>query len=226
LVEPLDAFSATNPPTHPELLKWLAEEFFASGYDIRHIERLVLSSETYQLSSRSHPGLPNDPRNYSQSQIQMLPAATAVDALHDALGLPIDWNNDTLSGKRALEVGANQVRQELVGRMFELFGRPERKTPCDCERPPAATVRQSLFLMSDESLLKMMRSGRLKSLLESSRSDDEVIEELFLSALSRFPTPNERQAARQYLEQTENRQRGFEGAWWALLNTREFLTIH
>ncbi len=80
--------------------------------------------------------------------------------------------------------------------------------------------------MSDESLLEMMRSGRLKSLLESPRNDEEVIEELFLSALSRFPTPNEQQATRQYLEQAENRQRGFEGAWWALLNTREFLTIH
>ncbi len=135
LVEPLDAFSATNPPTHPELLKWLAEEFLASGFDIRHIERLLLGSETYQLSSRSHPGIPNDSRNYAQSQIQMLPAATAVDALHDALGLPIDWKNDTLSGKRAIEVGANRVRQELVGRMFELFGRPRAQNALRLRTP-------------------------------------------------------------------------------------------
>lgn len=226
LVEPIDAFSATNPPTHPELLEWLTQEFLDSGYDIRHLERIVLNSESYQLSSRSPSGPENDPRNYAQCQVQVLPAATAVDVLHDALGVPIDWGNEALTGKRAIELGATKVRQELVDRMFELFGRPLRKTPCDCERTSSATVRQSLFLMSDEQILEKLRSGRLKTLLETPLSEEAVIEELFLAALSRFPTPGEREAARQFVEQAESREHGFEGLWWAILNTREFLTIH
>ncbi|MCA9071643.1 MAG: DUF1553 domain-containing protein, partial [Planctomycetaceae bacterium] len=232
LVEPVDDFSETNPPTHPDLLDWLTQEFLASGYDIRHLERLVLNSETYQLSSQSQSQSQSqseqtsDSRNYSRRSVQVLPAAVAVDVLHDALGLPIAWEDDTLSGKRAIEVGATQVRQELVGRMFELFQRPQRKTPCDCEPTQTATVRQSLFLMSDSLVLRGMHHGRLQKLLASPLRDEDVIEELFLASLSRFPTTQEHKASRDYIQHSENRQRGFEGLWWALLNTREFFTIH
>ena len=85
---------------------------------------------------------------------------------------------------------------------------------------------QSLFLMSDPAVLKKIESGRLKKLLESKKSDREVVDELFLGTLSRLPALSETDAALGHVRDSSDRRTAFVEILWALINTREFILNH
>jgi hypothetical protein len=110
--------------------------------------------------------------------------------------------------------------------IFRTFGRPARTTTCDCERSAEPAVPQTLFLMSDPSLLKKLTAGRLAKLLKDRRPDGEVIEELFLATLSRFPDAREKRAALAHVGGKKDRAKALADVLWALINTREFILNH
>src|SRR5207253_2060344 len=144
-------------------------------YDIRHLERLILNSRVYQLSSTPNATNATDRRNYSHTYARPLPAEVVLDVLNDALGSSEDFGPDAPPGSRAVEVATNRVRAEYAARLFRVFGRPARATTCDCERPAEPALPQTLFLMSDPALLKKIANGRLRALLSGSGSDAEMI---------------------------------------------------
>jgi hypothetical protein len=113
-----------------------------------------------------------------------------------------------------------------LSQVFRIFGRPARTTTCDCERSMEPAIPQTLFLMSDPTVLKKITEGRLKKLLAAKKTDEEVIEELFLATVSRFPGEKEKQAALDHLQGSTDRQAGFVDTVWALINTREFILNH
>jgi hypothetical protein len=226
LVEPVDGFSVANPPSHPALLDALAAEFVASGYDLRRLERLVLTSRTYQLSAVPNETNAGDRRNFSHSRVRPLLAEVVVDVLGAALGATTDLGPDVPRGARAIEVAPNRVRDSHLARVFRVFGRPARVSLCDCERPREPALPQTLFLMTDEPLLRQMREGRLKELLASGKSDDAVVEELFLATLTRFPDEAEKRAALGRVRAKGDRAAAFTDVAWALINTREFVLNH
>ena len=80
--------------------------------------------------------------------------------------------------------------------------------------------------MSDERLLRQIETGRLKGLLAGERTDDEIVEELFLATLSRFPDGNERTSALQHVQSAGDRASAFRDIVWSLINTREFILNH
>lgn len=227
LVDPVDAFSPTNPASHPELLAWLADDFVKHGYDFRRLERMILTSQTWQLSSIPNESNRRSRRTFARMQVRPLPAEAAIDALHEAVGLPREFGDDVPPGVRAVEVAPDRVRQSRMQSLFRLFGRAPRVGTCDCERPANANVRQSLFLMCDESLVDSLPNGRLKALLTNSGlNDEQVIEQLYFATLSRPPSTAERAAIIKQLKDSESRSEGFTGVLWALINTREFFSIH
>jgi hypothetical protein len=217
LVEPVDGFSAGNPPSNERLLDALADEFTRSGYDFRALERLVLMSRTYGLSST--PKDPADARNHSHSRVRRLMAEAVVDVLHVALG-------GDAPGTRAIEIASNQVGDEHVARIFRTFGRPARTSLCDCERPTQSTLPQTMFLMTDRTLLGKLERGRLAALLSSKRTDAQIVDDLFLATLSRFPDEFERREALRHVRAKGDRKVGFVDLVWALVNTREFILNH
>ena len=73
-VEPVDGFGEENPPTHPELLKWLANDFVIHGYDLQHLMRTLLNSETYQRTSQTNESNKDDQRYYSHAYVKPLSA--------------------------------------------------------------------------------------------------------------------------------------------------------
>jgi hypothetical protein len=152
-------------------------------------------------------------------------AEVAVDMLDSALGTREDFGPDAPPGARAVEVATNRVRSGYITRVFRLFGRPERTALCDCERSAEPALPQTLFLMADPGLLKKISGGRLKELLRSKKSE-EVVEELFLATLSRYPDPSERRQAREHLKGKKDRGKAFVDLTWALINTREFILNH
>jgi hypothetical protein len=107
-----------------------------------------------------------------------------------------------------------------------VFGRTARTQPCDCAPPPAPSIRQTLALMCDPSLLGALPAGRVQALCESKLSDAEVIDELFLGTLSRFPEDEERRIAAAHLAAADDRRAACEDLLWSLINTQEFVTIH
>jgi hypothetical protein len=226
LVDPVDNFSVANPPSNEKLLAALAQDFVANKYDLRRLERAILTSRTYQLSSTPNRTNARDRTNYSRALARPMMAEVVLDVLSSALGVYEDFGADAPPGSRAIEVAPNRVRAGYAGRVFRVFGRPARQTTCDCERPGAPALPQSLFLMSDPELLRKMAGGRLAKLLAEERPDAERVEELFLATLSRFPDEGERQAALERVKSAPDRRAGYLDLLWALINTREFILNH
>jgi hypothetical protein len=226
LVEPVDNFSVANPPSNERLLDALARDFTEHHYDIRRLERAILTSRTYQLSSTPNESNGKDRTNYSHGNVRRLMAEVVVDVLNAALGTSEDFGPDAPAGARAIEVAPNRVRNAELAQIFRVFGRPARTSTCDCERSMEPAAPQTLFLMSDPHVLNKITGGRLKKLLEDKKTDEEVLEELFLATLSRFPSDKEKQAALDHLKESKDRQAGFVDTVWALINTREFILNH
>jgi hypothetical protein len=228
LVDPVDDFSLGNPPSNEALLDALARDFVDHHYDIRHLERTILESRTYQLSSRTNETNRLDRRNYSHGNVRPLMAEVVVDALNDALGVAEAWKNDAPSGARVIEIGASRVTNPTVAYCFRIFGRSPRTQACDCERSLEPALPQRLFLMTDPAILAKFqdRNGRLYKILLSKSSHDDALEELFLATLSRLPTDRERTLFAEYRAGGRDRQTALTDALWALINTREFILNH
>jgi hypothetical protein len=228
IVHPVDDFALANPPSNAKLLDALAQDFVAHKFDIRGLERRVLNSRTYQLSSTVNDTNRLDRTNYSHSYVRPLMAEVVVDALNAALGTGETFGPDTPAGTRAIEVGASRLQNGAVNYAFRIFGRPPRSTACDCERAMGPALPQKLYLMADPALLAKLRApqNRLKALLAAKADDDAALDELFLATLSRLPDAEERAAFAERRAGKKDRQAAFADVLWALVNTNEFIFNH
>src|SRR5207302_3434285 len=127
-------------------------------------------------------------------------------------------------GFRAVQLPDPKVKSDFL----EVFGRPERVIACECERTVEPNMAQALHLMNSDFVQNKIASdkGRLARLLAAKKSDDEIIEELYLVTFSRPPTPAERERAAKSVAAAPGKKEGFEDLLWALLNSREFLFNH
>jgi len=226
LVEPVDNFSVGNPPSNPKLLDALAEDFIKSDFDIRKLERTVLLSRTYQLSSTPNESNRFDRTNFSRSYVRRMMAEVVVDVLNSALGTVENFGTDAPAGARAIEVASNRVQNANLAYVFRIFGRPPRTSTCDCERAGDPALPQTLYMMSDPAITQKIAGGRLRLLLSAKTSDDEIVEELFLATLSRPPEEKEKAWAARYIADRKDRTTAFTDIAWALINTREFILNH
>jgi hypothetical protein len=228
IVDPVDDFAVGNPPSNPALLDALAGDFAARGFDLRHLERTILNSQTYQRSSDVNPTNRFDSRNYSHALVRPLMAEAVVDVLGDALGVRDDFGRVARRGSRAIEIGASRVGNGDLAYAFRIFGRPPRSVACDCERAADPALPQALYLIGDRSVVGKIdpKRGRLKALLASDRTDDEILDELFLATLSRLPTDEDRSLFHDYRASHADRGQAFADTLWALVNTREFVLNH
>jgi hypothetical protein len=226
LVDPVDGFSVANPPANERLLDALAAELVANGYDVRRLERAILSSRAYQRSSEPCDGNVDDRGNFARAEPRPILAEVLVDTLNTALGVTGDFGADAPKGARAIEIATNRISSPDLARVFRILGRPARVAVCDCERTAQPSLPQTLFFMADAVLLEKIKSGRLKDLLTSDRCDAEMVEELFLATLSRPPDKDEEQSALGQLRGRPDRASAFADVLWALINTREFVLNH
>lgn len=223
LVEPVDDLRATNPPTNQELWMSLKREFTTHSYDMKHLMRVILNSRTYQLSSGTTPGNESDTRFYSHYYARRLPAEVLLDAISQCTGIP-DRFNGYPYGTRALQLPDPGMQSYFL----TLFGRSDRVTACACERNGEVTMPQLLHLQNGEDLLNKIRTGAgtLYSKWLKNPNDDEVIEEMVLTTLSRRPTEAEKQAVRMQLGGEDPRDVVYRDFFWALLNSKTFAFNH
>jgi hypothetical protein len=230
LVNPVDDFSLANPPTNARLLDALAADFVESGYDIRKLEKAVLMSRTYQLDYQPNETNKFDKNNFSHAYVRPLMAEQVVDVLNSALGVDETFapQDGAPAGTKVVEVGSSRITNPNLAYALRIFGRPPRTTACDCERAAEPALPQVLFRMTDNSIMQKFndRKGRIAEWGASKLPNDELVEELFLSTLSRMPRPDEKAEAVKHLGETKTRREAVTDLVWALVNTREFILNH
>jgi hypothetical protein len=223
LVEPVDDVRATNPPTNPELIDALARFLVEHRYDTRALVRLIAASRAYQLSSRPNATNECDEQNYSRARLRRVPAEVLLDMVSQATGVPERFEG-TPPGTRAVQLWDSKVNPYFL----KVFGRPQRVSACACERQEGPSVAQVLHLMNSPRTQARLahEDGRVARLVRRGASDGELVEELYLTCFSRFPTEEEKRAAVEYLAGKPDRRRAAEDLAWGLLNSLEFVFNH
>jgi hypothetical protein len=223
LVEPEDDMRVSNPPTNPELLEALANDFVKSGYDLKRLVRTIATSRAYERSSQPSPSNENDRRNFARFYARRLPA----EVLLDAVGL-VTGSSENFPGVPG-DFHATQLPDDGFNSYFlDVFGRPKRESVCECERSTEANLSQTLHLLNSDDINGKLTpdNGRAAKLAADSRSEAEKVEELYRLALARKPTDGERAECVAFLEKRKSAgqlRQGFEDLIWTLINTKEFL---
>jgi hypothetical protein len=222
LIEPIDDIRETNPASNPALLDALAAHLRQLDYDLKAFTRTLLSSRLYQTSSRTLPPNAEDQQNFSHYLQKPLAAEVLLDAISQSTDVPEEFNGWPI-GYRAIQVWDNHMPSYF----FRIFGRPVRATVCQCERSDEPSIAQALHLMNAPELFQKIshRHGRARRLASSSLSPIDVIEELYLSTLSRPPTVAERDLMLQAYDALDRRA-ATEDVLWTLMNSKEFLFNH
>jgi Protein of unknown function (DUF1553)/Protein of unknown function (DUF1549)/Bacterial Ig-like domain (group 2) len=225
IVDPLDDMRVTNPPSNPELLDALAKDLVDSHYSLKHLVKTIVMSHTYQLSATPNEFNQHDKQNYARYYPRRMSAEVLFDAVNQVAESPAQFNGlptDRYAPKRAIML----PDEAFPSYFLDVFGRPQRISACECERVSEANLAQALHLLnSDEVQGKLARSGgRAEAMAKDARPDAEKVDELFLWALARKPTPEQRGLALAHIgKNTTNKKVAYENILWALLNTKEFV---
>ncbi|MCS6863619.1 MAG: DUF1549 and DUF1553 domain-containing protein [Gemmataceae bacterium] len=231
LVDPNDDFRATNPPTNPELLEWLANDFTASGFRLKRLVKTILMSRTYQLAATTpDKATMSDERHHSHAHIRPLNAEQLLDALSQVTGVPVRFKGYPL-GLRAHQIpapppsGRRGAFDGMGEHFLKMFGKPERLLTCECERNDDPGLLQAFQLITGEVMNSLIKAphNRLGQRLAAGASDPQILDELYLAALSRQPNETEAQRLLAYIRNAHDRRAAWEDVLWALLNSKEFL---
>lgn len=234
IVDPVDDFRSTNPPTHPDLLEKLSQDFRDHGHDLRRLMRLIVSSRTYQLSGLPNDTNKNDLMNYSHAIPRPLDAELLLDAISDVTGVPeifstaVSDANASGAGEAPVGTRAINLHQSdlYFSRFLDVYGRPNRLSVP--ERNAKANLSQALDILAGPTYNDKLaaKGSRLGRLLESKAPDDKVIEEFYLAALSRPPGREETADLLKLIRQQSAREEGLKDLVWALISSREFAENH
>jgi hypothetical protein len=233
LVDPVDDFRSTNPPTHPELLAQLADDFRTHNHDLRRLMRLIVTSRTYQTSGRPLPENRDDRTNYSHAQPRPLDAEVLLDAISDVTGVPevfstaVSASAKTITqappGTRAIQLGEPDV---FYSRFLEVYGRPNRLTVP--ERNGHANLAEAMHMLAGAAYNEKLGnpSGRLQQLLKAGTTDATIIDEFYLAAFARFPDKAETAGIQNLIASSPDRDAAWKEFAWAVLCSREFAENH
>jgi hypothetical protein len=229
-----------NPPCNPALLACLEQELVAAGYDLKRLYRLILNSTTYQLSAMPRFNTPQSEAHFGSYPLRRLDAEVLIDAINQITGSsdlytspipePFTYIPEDMP---AIAIADGSITSPFLA----LFGRSVRATGMENERNNNLNSAQWLHLLNSSHIQRKLEQGpKLKTIFDSGRNQPEIVEELYLTILSRFPTPEEVKNAEAYnLPGTVNQGGKTSGVkrrddWvditWSLINSAEFLYRH
>ncbi|MEW4529026.1 DUF1549 domain-containing protein [Maioricimonas sp. JC845] len=221
LVEPVDDLRATNPASNAPLLEALGRDFADNGFDIKHLIRRIATSHVYAMSADPDERNVVDSRYFARRYRQRLRAEVLLDSIDRITGVPESFSAMPPDGR------AKEIWTHRVGSLFlDAFGRPDPNQDPPCERTGESTVVQTLHMMNAENLFRKVSSdsGRAATLAASEKTPAEIVEELYLSIYSRYPTEEELKiGVGLYENESSDRRAVTEDLMWALMNTPEFL---
>lgn len=231
LVHEVDDIRPDNPAWSPELLAYLEQELITSHYDIRHIYRMILNSDTYQASSITTDANKGDTEGFSHYRLRRMDAEVLIDAVCQVTGTFEEYSSAIPEPftyipkeQRSIMLADGSIKSPFL----ELFGRPGRDTSYDSERNNDPTVFQAMHMLNSSHFQdKIMQSPLIRKLLRNTLSPSQRIVEIYLHILSRYPTEEEMELLFDYV------QSGASGAndaaydlVWCLINSKEFSLRH
>jgi len=224
VVDPVDDFRDSNPSANDELLDALAKDFAANKYSTKHLVRMIMRSRAYQLSAEANDLNKEDTKYFSHAVTKLLPAEPLLDAICQATGVPEKFPG-LPAGTRAVQLPDGDNNHPFL----KVFGQPARELACECERESDSNLAQALQLINGPTVNDRLANAnnRIGKLLAKKASDSEMIDELYLSTLSRAPTREDVETVTDYLKKNAaDRRRAWEDIHWALINSKEFLFRH
>jgi len=223
IVEPVDDMRETNPPSNPQLLDDLARDFVAHRFDVKHLIRTIVTSNTYQRDAAPLPDNEQDEQNFARFYARRLIAEVLYDAVDQACGTHTKFPRMG-PGARAVDLPHEGFNTYFL----TAFDRPKRVSGCECERSSGATLGQVLLLSNSDEIEDRIAApdGIIARLVAQQRPAPEIIDELYLGALGRFPNAAERARALVHVQQASDPRPALEDVLWALVNSKEFLFNH
>ena len=248
IVEPVDFHHPDNPPSHPELLELLAQEFVAMKFDMRAFVRELLLSRTYQRASTVPESFPADaaaPQKFAVAALKPLSPEQLAWSLMDALGVsdgPRANEQARMQGdprlmdifradaKRArlqeeyLERAVYTALDANVAQFVSLYG----GSPGEGDIGFQPTVQQALFVANGPAVRGWLANGApLTARLAAIPDLPKLVEELYLSVLSRLPSEQERiDGVEHFIRGGESREALVQQLAWGLLASAEFRFNH
>lgn len=240
IVHEPDDIREDNPPVNPELLAYLEKELIASHYDLKRFCRLILNSTTYQSSAMPQSTSPQAEANLASYPLRRLDAEVLIDAINQITGTtdlytspipePFTYIPEDMP---AIGIADGSITSPFLA----LFGRSARATGMENERDNDFVPAQWLHLLNSSHIQRKLEQGpRLQEIFNARRPQQETIEVLYLTILSRFPTAAEVENARAYCApaaegksakaNSQARREGLVDIAWSLINSTEFLFRH
>jgi hypothetical protein len=254
-----DDIRPDNPPVNPELLAYLEKEFVAGKYDLKHLFRVILNSQTYQLSSVPKTKSAEAEANFASYPLRRLEAEVLIDALNQITGTTEKYSSPVPEPFTFIPEDQRSIAlpdASITSSFLEMFGRPSRDTGLEGERSSKPTADQRLHMLNSSHIQrKIENSPKLQALFSSANTytkppkppkfrkgvkytpppapagptgeqkREEIVNQLYLTILSRFPTEQEKKTVAEYM-QTGNKREAAVDLAWALVNSAEFLYRH
>jgi hypothetical protein len=223
IVDPVDDFRESNPPSNPALLDAVMAHFEAGGMRLKPLVSWIMKSRTYQLSATPNSTNVGDEANFSHAVVKLLPAEVLLDAISQLVGVPERFPHAPGISRAAQLPGASGGVAFL-----KTFGKPDRLLTCECERSESTTLAQAFQMINGETVRRKLEksSNRIGMCVDAGKSDSELLDEVYLAALAREPTPSERTGVAAYVGRGRDRRKAWEDVVWALMNSKEFLLRH
>jgi hypothetical protein len=225
IINPVDDIRATNPASNEELIAALTKDFVEHRYDVDYLIRTIMNSGVYQLSSESNATNQSDNVFYSKYIIKRLPAEVILDAYSQVTGVATPYSGFP-AGTRAMQLPDTQVKSQFL----TVFGRPARDVCDSAERSFDPTIAQALHVINGDTLNKKLSAmdGNATLFLKLGLSDSKILDHIYLTAFSRYPSESEKKTLVAALGKSRqpSRQQALEDMMWALLTSKEFLFNH
>ncbi len=222
IVEPVDDIRVSNPASNPELFAELGSRLIDYKFDLKQLVRDICNSQAYQRATQPNETNKLDTRNYAYSQVRRVPAEMMLDCISQV--------TETKEKFRGLPLGARavQIADGATSTYFlTAFGRSPRTTVCDCEASTDPSLSQALHLLNGNATQGKIQQGNLiNQWLEQGLQVPQIIEKIYIRALSRRPTQVELETLTKMIAESGSSQAGLEDAFWAVLNSREFMFNH
>ena len=197
----------TIRPVNPELLAYLEKELVSSGYDLKHIYRLILNSKTYQLASIPTTDDPKGAANFAFYPLRRLDAEVLIDAVDQITGGAENYSSAIPEPYTFIPPGMRSIALpdgSITSSFLEMFGRPPRDTGLESERNNNITAAQKLCLLNSSQIQRKIEQSRMiQYQTESNKTPQEITDAMYLGILSRFPTGEELKIVENYFQSGE-----------------------
>ncbi|HWB12905.1 MAG TPA: DUF1549 domain-containing protein [Pirellulales bacterium] len=218
LIEPADDFRADHPPSHPELLEWLAYDFVEHGCDLKHTIRLILTSRTYQhrydsaLEDHFDSADRDAPRYFRSPKLRRLTGEQLLDSARVALNGKIGPDERCYLDARATA-------------LMRALGRPDSRNEISTSRPDDFGVVSALELLNGGEIHELIDDAPLPLKPALRQDPRRLADQLYVSVLSRHATTDEKKRIGQELGNGSSLEDSTRDLLWALICSPEFQYI-